>query len=165
MCIKWKNPLQKFIPPFKQKLTIEETKMKMKVKKLSENATIPTRNNKEDAGLDLYSAQDIEIEAGKGKMIVTDIAVELPPSTVGMICDRSSMGKKGLKVHGGIVDVPYRGSLNVVLWNHSGETIKVNKGDRIAQLLVIPILTPELEEVSELSDTSRGDKGFGSSGK
>lgn len=138
---------------------------KMKVKKLSENATLPTRNNPSDAGLDLYAAEAVEIGDQQGVMIKTDIAVELPDNTVGMICDRSGMGKKGFKVHGGIVDVPYRGSVNVILWNHSGKTQKIEKGDRIAQLLVIPVLFPEVEEFSgDLSQTERGDKGFGSSG-
>jgi dUTP pyrophosphatase len=138
---------------------------KMKVLKLSENATIPTRNNPDDAGLDLYAAEEMSIPAGEGRMVKTDIAIELPENTVGMICDRSGMGKKGFKVHGGIVDVPYRGSVNVILWNHTGVDAKIFKGDRVGQLLVIPILFPELEEVKEsLSETVRGDKGFGSSG-
>lgn len=137
----------------------------MKIKKLSNYATIPTRNNSTDAGLDLYSAESVTIKSGEGRMIKTDIAIELPDNTVGMICDRSSMGKKGFKVHGGIVDVPYRGSVNVVLWNHSLETQTIECGDRIAQLLVVPILFPTPIEVDELSDSSRGESGFGSSGK
>lgn len=138
--------------------------LKMKVKKLSEHATLPTRNNSTDAGLDLYAAEDKEIPDQGGAMIKTDIAIELPEGTVGKIWDRSGMGKKGFSVHGGVVDVPYRGSVNVILWNHSGVTQQIKKGDRIAQLVVIPILLPEVEEVKELSDTDRGDKGFGSSG-
>jgi dUTP pyrophosphatase len=137
---------------------------KMPVKKLSPHATLPTRNNPTDAGLDLYAAEDKEIKDQCGEMIKTDIAISLPPNTVGMICDRSGMGKKGFKVHGGIVDVPYRGSVNVILWNHSGQTQSIKKGDRIGQLLVIPLLFPELEEVDSLDETERGDKGFGSSG-
>lgn len=140
--------------------------MKMKVFKMSENATLPSRNNAKDAGLDLYAAEDKVIAKGEGQMIKTDIAVELPEDTVGMVCDRSGMGKKGFKVHGGIVDEPYRGSVNVILWNHTGADAEIKKGDRIAQLLVIPVLFPEVEESLEpLSETSRGDKGFGSSGK
>lgn len=139
--------------------------IKMKVFKLSENATLPTRNNPDDAGLDLYAAEDVIIPQGEGRMVKTDIAIELPQNTVGMICDRSGMGKKGFKVHGGIVDVPYRGSVNVILWNHTGSGAMISKGERIGQLLVIPILFPEAEETLEpLSQTARGDKGFGSSG-
>lgn len=137
----------------------------MKIKKLSPNATLPTRNNPTDAGLDLYAAEDKVISAGKGEMIKTDIAIELPANTVGMICDRSGMGKKGYKVHGGIVDEPYRGSVNVVLWNHTGVEQVILKGERIAQLLVIPVIYPQVEEVDELSSSDRGEKGFGSSGK
>lgn len=135
------------------------------VKKLSSDATLPTRNNPDDAGLDLYASEDKEIKDQCGEMIKTDIAIALPVNTVGMICDRSGMGKKGFKVHGGIVDVAYRGSVNVILWNHSGQTQTIKKGDRIGQLLVIPLLFPEVKEVESLDETSRGDKGFGSSGK
>lgn len=137
---------------------------KLPIKKLSSEARLPTRNNPTDAGLDLYAAEDKEIKDQSGEMIKTDISIALPPNTVGMICDRSGMGKKGFKVHGGIVDVPYRGSVNVILWNHSGQTQTIKKGERIGQLLVIPILFPEVQEVDSLDETSRGDKGFGSSG-
>ena len=137
----------------------------MRIKKLNPEAVIPTRNNPEDAGLDLCSVEQVTIPKGEGKMIGTGIAIELPENTVGMICDRSSMGKKGLKVHGGIIDVPYRGEMKIVLWNHSGTDYEVKKGDKIAQILVIPILFPTPVEVDELSDTVRGNKGFGSSGK
>lgn len=136
----------------------------MNIVLLSDKATIPTRNNPTDAGLDLYAAEDMVIPAGEGRMIKTDVAIELPDNVVGMICDRSGMGKKGFKVHGGIVDVPYRGSVNVILWNHTGVEAKISYKDKIAQLLVIPVLFPELKVVNSLSETERGDKGFGSSG-
>ena len=140
--------------------------MELKIKLLSKDATLPTRANPEDAGLDLSSSEEIiVIKPGEGRMIKTDVAIALPPNTVGMICDRSSMGKKGLKVHGGIVDVPYRGEVRVILWNHSGADVEIKKGDRIAQILVIPILLCNPQEVSELDETSRGNKGFGSSGR
>lgn len=140
--------------------------MEIKIKLLSKDATLPSRTNPEDAGLDLSSSEEaFIIKAGEGRMIKTDVALALPPNTVGMICDRSSMGKKGLKVHGGIVDVPYRGEVRVILWNHSGSDVEIKKGDRIAQILVIPILLCTPKEVSELDETSRGDKGFGSSGR
>ena len=140
--------------------------MEIKIKLLSKDATLPSRTNPEDAGLDLSSSEEsFIIKAGEGRMIKTDVALALPPNTVGMICDRSSMGKKGLKVHGGIVDVPYRGEVRVILWNHSGADVEIKKGDRIAQILVIPILLCTPKEVSELDETSRGDKGFGSSGR
>lgn len=135
------------------------------IKKLDENAIIPKRNNSNDAGLDLFSFDDIEIHPNEQKKISTKIAISLPKKTVGMICDRSSMGSKGIKVFGGIVDEPYRGEIIVVLGNNSKETIKIKKGDKIAQLLIIPILYSNVIEVNELSETTRGNQGFGSSGK
>lgn len=138
----------------------------MEIFKLSDKATIPTRNNPTDAGLDLYSAESLIIPKGKGTIIKTDISIKLPSNVVGMICDRSSMGKKGLKVHGGIVDETYIGNIMVALWNHSDSDYEIKENDKIAQLLIIPILTPEPKEVFKPHDpTDRGDKGFGSSGR
>jgi dUTP pyrophosphatase len=137
----------------------------IKVKKLSDKATVPVRNNNDDAGLDLYSTEDVVIPPGEGRLIPSNIAIELPPATVGLICDRSSVGSKGIKVHGGVVDVPYRGDIKVCLWNNSKTPYEIKQGHKIAQILVIPILIMKPVEVTELSDTTRGDKGFGSSGK
>jgi dUTP pyrophosphatase len=133
-------------------------------KKFKADAIIPTRNNKDDAGLDLYSNVDVVLAPGEGKAIDTAVGVALPHAVVGMICDRSSMAKKGLKVAGGIIDTGYRGTLMVVLWNMSTQEQKINKNDKIAQLLTIPILLSTPTETSELSETERGTKGFGSSG-
>ena len=137
----------------------------MKVKKLNSKAVIPTRNNPDDAGLDLCALEAVVIPPGEGRMIDTGIAVELPPNTVGMLADRSSKGKKGLKVCGGIIDVPYRGPLKVVLWNLSTVPAEIKEGEAVCQMLVIPILFPTCEEVTDLSETARGNKGFGSSGR
>lgn len=135
------------------------------IKKLDEQAIIPKRNNTNDAGLDLFAFEDMEINPNEQKKISTKISISLPKKTVGMICDRSSMGSKGIKVYGGIVDEPYRGEIIVVLGNNSKEIVKIKKGDKIAQLLIIPILYSNVIEVNELSQTARGNQGFGSSGK
>ncbi len=98
-------------------------------------------------------------------MARTGIALALPEHHVGMIADRSSLAKKGLKTAGGIIDAGYRGEIQIVIWNISAEPIQLRRGERIAQMLIIPIATPAVKEVTTLDETARGEKGFGSSGK
>jgi dUTP pyrophosphatase len=137
----------------------------VQVKKLHAEATLPTRAHADDAGMDLYSLEDLTLEPQKGAMSRTGIAFALPERHVGMIVDRSSMAKKGIKIAGGIIDAGYRGEVHIVLWNLSSETVVMKKGERIAQMMIVPIETPKVVEVSELGQTARGAKGFGSSGK
>lgn len=137
----------------------------LNVKKLMPDAVLPTRANPDDAGLDLYSLEDAILSPSEGKVVSTGIAIALPSAHVGLVMDRSSMAKKGVKTAGGIIDAGYRGELKIVLWNLSKEAIRVARGERIAQLLIVPIQTPAVVEVSELTDSQRGDKGFGSSGR
>jgi dUTP pyrophosphatase len=84
---------------------------------------------------------------------------------VGLVCDRSSLAKRGLKTAGGVIDAGYRGELGVLVWNLSRETQHVKKGERCAQLLVIPIVTPAPVESEDLGATARGAGGFGSTGR
>ena len=133
--------------------------------RLSPNATLPTRAHPDDAGMDLYGLEDAIIEPGMGKMLRTGIAMALPVGFVGMVADRSSMAKKGIKSAGGIIDAGYRGEIHIVLWNISREPVQLKAGERIAQLLILPIATPAVVEVASLDETARGAKGFGSSGK
>ena len=142
----------------------------IRVKKLRQDAIIPTYGSEEAAGADLYACMDgaVTIEPGESVWINSGVAIELPRGYVGLVFARSSMGaKRGLapanKV--GVIDSDYRGELRVVLYNHSKSVQQVNPGERIAQLVVTPIITPGFEVVEELSDTSRADKGFGSTGK
>jgi len=138
-----------------------------KVKKLSETAQIPTKNN-EDAGWDLYADEDVVIKPQERETIKTNISMEIPNGYVGLIWPRSGLGvKKGIDVFAGVIDPSYRGEIMVCLYNSNHDRTKdlyVKKGDRIAQMLfhVIPQIT--MVESNELSDTSRKDKGFGSSG-
>jgi dUTP pyrophosphatase len=134
-------------------------------KKLDSRAHLPTRAHPDDAGLDLYGIETVEFLPGQGRVLRTGIALELPVGSVGIIKDRSSLGKKGLMVAGGVVDAGYRGEIQVILWNGSNERIILYAGERIAQLLILPILTPTPVEVTELSDTVRGTGGFGSTGR
>ncbi len=135
------------------------------VKKVSANGTIPTRTHPDDAGLDLFCSCNTSYNPGDIILVPTSIAVEVPKGTVGMVCDRSSMGKKGFKVTSGIIDSGYQGEVDVVLINLSGKAGCIQKGDRVAQLLILPIALPTPVEVVEFSNsTERGTKGFGSSG-
>ena len=140
------------------------------VKKLRENAILPTYGSKEAAGADLYACLDavVTIEAGETAFIPTGLALEVPKGCAGLIYARSSLGaKRGLapanKV--GVIDSDYRGEITVVLHNHSKIAQQIAPGERIAQMLITPVLTPAYEGVKELSDTDRGAGGFGSTGK
>ena len=133
--------------------------------KLSPEATLPTRAHHDDAGLDLYCLEDIVLPVQEGKVTRTGIAMAIPAGHVGLVADRSSMAKRGVKTAGGVIDAGYRGEIHVVLRNISLEEIRISRGERIAQILIIPIATPAVQEVTSLDETMRGSKGFGSSGK
>ena len=133
--------------------------------KLFPEATLPTRAHPDDAGLDLYGLEDAVLLPQSGKALRTGIAIALPVGHVGLVADRSSLAKKGLKTAGGVIDAGYRGEIQVVLWNISKEEIRISRGERIAQLMILPIATPAVLEVTELDSTDRGAKGFGSTGK
>lgn len=142
--------------------------MKIKFKKLTSDATCPTYGTEFSAGADLYSAnEDVTIASGETSLIHTGIAVEIPSGYVGLIFARSGLAtKKGLapanKV--GVIDADYRGEIMVALYNQSKEERVVQKGERIAQMAIVPFLKAEYEEANELSDTVRGEGGFGSTG-
>ena len=139
------------------------------IKKTDPEAIIPTYGSEYAAGADLYSCSDTtEIRSGETVLIHTGIAIELPVGYVGLIYARSGLAsKRGLapanKV--GVVDCDYRGEVMVALHNHSNETQRVEKGERIAQLVIAPYFTASFNEVDELSDTVRGEGGFGSTGR
>ena len=144
--------------------------MKVKIKKLNENAIIPTYGTGYSAGADLYALLDstVEIAPHETTFIHTGISVEIPEGYCGLIFARSSMGaKRGLapanKV--GVIDADYRGEIMVALHNHSEKIATVEPGERVAQLAIVPFLKAEFEEADELSDTVRGEGGFGSTGK
>jgi dUTP pyrophosphatase len=137
----------------------------VRILKVSPQATLPTRAHPDDAGLDLYSLEDLTLAPGQGKVVKTGIAIAVPPKHVGLVADRSSLAKKGVKTAGGVIDAGYRGEIHIVLWNISEELVSLNRGERIAQLLIVPISTPAVQEVQSLEDTARGVNGFGSTGK
>lgn len=157
----------------------------LRIKLLSENATIPTRNNPTDSGLDLYAAEDVIIEPGETVIVKTDVAIELDSGYEAQIRPRSGVtAKTKLRVQLGTVDADYRGNVGIIVDNISqvgnedsginyidgtpkqyvSTTYKVRKGDKLAQLVVVPIGLPSVEVIDELNDTARGNSGFGSSG-
>ena len=142
--------------------------MKVLFKKLNENAVMPTYGSPFSAGADLYSAEEeLIIPAGETALIGTGLSMEIPEGYGGFIYARSGLAtKKGLapanKV--GVVDSDYRGEIKVALHNHSKQDQKIEKGERIAQLVIAPFLKAEFYEAEELSTTERGSGGFGSTG-
>ena len=137
----------------------------LSVQRVSKNAILPTRAHFDDAGLDLYCLEDLLLDPAAGKVAKTGIAIALPKGHVGLVVDRSSLAKRGLKTAGGVIDAGYRGEIHILLWNISNEPIQLRSGERIAQLLILPIATPAVQEVSVLDETHRGLNGFGSTGK
>ena len=144
--------------------------MPVYIKKLKAQAAMPSYGSAEAAGADLYACLEtaVEIAAGGTAMIPTGLAMALPEGTVGLVYARSGLAsKKGLapanKV--GVIDSDYRGEVMVALHNHSAQAAVVEPGERIAQLVVAPVLRAAFAEADALSDTVRGEGGFGSTGR
>lgn len=136
----------------------------LKVKKLSPNAMLPTvAHPGEDIGYDLYSAEDITLPARGAAGVHTGIAIEFVPTAGGIVKTRSGMAKKRLICNAGVIDAGYRGEIIVLMENLADEPYTIRKGDKIAQLLEHPFLAGDVAE-EELSEATRGAKGFGSSG-
>ncbi len=142
---------------------------KIRIKKLRPGAHLPTYGTEFSAGADLYACLEeaVTIAPGETAKIPTGLALELPVGTAGLVFARSSLGtKRGLapanKV--GVIDSDYRGELMVMLYNHSQSAQQISPGERVAQLLVVPVFTPGFEVAEALSDTDRGAGGFGSTG-
>ena len=144
--------------------------MTVNIKKLKENAVVPTYGSPCSAGADLYACEEAEVTllSGATVLIHTGLALEIPEGLVGLIYARSGLAsKKGLapanKV--GVIDSDYRGEIMVALHNHGAEAQTIAPGERIAQLVLTPYVTAEFCPVDELSDTVRGEGGFGSTGR
>lgn len=138
--------------------------MKMKIM-LDKDAKLPTRAHDDDAGLDLYAPKAAFVQAYGSTVIDTGVHIELPPNTVGMLKSKSGLNVNHGLTGEGVIDVGYTGSIKVKLYNHKGSGYLINKGDKISQLVILPIFTPELEVVDELAPTERGTGGFGSTGR
>jgi dUTP pyrophosphatase len=139
----------------------------LKVKRLSAAATLPSYARPGDAGLDLYAAVSVQLAPGERKLIGTGISIELPPNTEGNVRPRSGLAlKHGISVLNspGTIDSGYRGEVGVILINHGQARFDIEPGMKIAQLVVAPCLSVDVEETRDLADSARGQGGFGSTG-
>jgi dUTP pyrophosphatase len=135
------------------------------VKKIFPEAKLPMRAHHDDAGLDLYAREECELKPGEWQGIPTGVALAIPQGCVGLIWDKSSLPFKfGLKTMGGVIDAQYRGEVSVIMMNLGKEPYRVEKGSKIAQILIQKVELLAVEEATELDDTLRGDGGFGSTG-
>jgi len=143
--------------------------MKLQFARLSDEAVLPTRAHQGDAGLDLYAAEPAHLGPGERWSVPTGVAVEIPEGHAGLVLPRSGLAREhgiALVNSPGLIDSGYRGEIKVVLLNTDpAQVFRVESGDRIAQLVVVEIATPEPVEVEELAESARGDGGFGSSGR
>lgn len=139
--------------------------MELKVKKIDGEAKLPVCGHKGDAGLDLFSCIESKLEAGEVHPIPTGIKIEIPPGYVGLIWDKSGVSLKGVHRLAGVVDAGYRGEVRVVMVNLGQEPFIIEKGMKIAQLLIQPVMDVDVVEVENLEESSRGEGGFGSTGK
>ena len=141
--------------------------MKLKIKKLQPEAVLPKYATQDDAGMDLFAIEDVEIMPMERKQIGTGIALEIPAGHVGLIWDKSGLSHKiGIKTLGGVIDSGYRGEIKVGVINLGTEKYIFEKGHKIAQMIIQKKETLEIEEVNELDlNTERGEGAFGSTGK
>ena len=130
-----------------------------------ETPSMKPRHHEEDAGYDLRASQDITIEPGKIALVPTGVSVELLSTSVGYVTGRSSMNSAGIIVLQGVIDPGYRGEIKVVLQNFTEESYHIKKGERIAQMLLLEFQRAQVVEGKAPQNTSRGAKGFGSTGK
>jgi dUTP pyrophosphatase len=146
--------------------------MELKVKRLHEHAILPTKAHPGDAGWDLYALEDVELHYGTTKEIPTGVAFEIPEGYFGLVGTRSSFGVRGIVVHPGVIDSGYRGEVSP--FARLSETpdalsqrrsYRVEAGDKVAQLLILPVPSIQLVEIDELSESERGTKRLGSSGR
>jgi dUTP pyrophosphatase len=139
--------------------------MHVRIQKLDLNATIPSYAHPGDAGMDIYSNEDATIAPGERSAVKTGIAMAVPEGYVALVWDKSGRAlKEGLTTMAGVVDSGYRGEVMIVMLNTSTSDAEIKKGQKLAQILVQPVASPELVEVESLDESSRGTGGFGSTG-
>lgn len=135
------------------------------VKKLSANATTPTRGSAFAAGYDLYAAASLTLKAKSKGLVSTDLAIAVPAGTYGRVAPRSGLASKHfLDTGAGVIDADYRGEVKVLMFNFSDVDYEVKQGERVAQLVLERIVTPDVMEVETLEESVRGAGGFGSTG-
>jgi dUTP pyrophosphatase len=139
--------------------------VRLRVKRILPEARLPVYQHPGDAGLDLFSAVDEVLGAGELKAVPTGIQLAIPDGYVGLIWDKSGISLHGVHRLAGVVDAGYRGEVKVVMINLGREPYAIKKGMKIAQLLIQPVVAVEVSEAADLDDTSRGEGGFGSTGR
>ena len=140
--------------------------VKLKIKKIHPDAKLPSYAHEGDAGLDVFSCEDYVLGPGERKLFKTGVSVEFDKNHVALVWDKSGLAaKKGIKTMAGVIDCGYRGEWMITLLNTSNEDHEVKIGDKIAQVLIQPVVSANIEEVKELNDSSRGEGGFGSTGR
>lgn len=141
--------------------------MKLKVKRIDEEAIIPKYVHSTDSGMDIYSIENKVIKPGETVLIKTGLKIELPPNTEAQIRPKSGIAlKNSVTVLNtpGTIDEGFTGEICIILINHGKEDYKVNKGEKIAQMVIQPVIRVDIEEVHDIQNTSRGEGGFGSTG-
>lgn len=144
---------------------VEPRPVKVKFKKLTDTATLFRYSREGDACMDMYADMDAVLYPHETVIIKTGIAVEIPEGFEGIVRGRSGLATQGINVHIGTIDATYRGDVGVIVTNNSLQLFGIHKGNRIAQFTVKPVYPVHLIEVKELSETERGEQGYGSSGK
>jgi dUTP pyrophosphatase len=140
--------------------------MKLKVKKVDPEAKLPSYANLHDAGMDLFALEEVKIKPGEIARIRSGIAVEIPEGHVGLCWDKSGLSmKNGIKVLAGVIDAGFRGELVMGVINLGKEEYTFEKGHKVMQMLIQPVQIADIIEAKELSETLRGEGGFGSTGK
>ena len=139
--------------------------MKLKVRKIHKDAKLPDYGHQGDAGLDLFACIRMELKPLAPAAVPTGIQMAVPDGFAGLIWDKSGLSLQGVHRLAGVVDAGYRGEVKVVLVNLSRETIVIEKGMKIAQMLIQPVAGVTIEETRELDKTVRGEGGFGSTGR
>lgn len=141
--------------------------IKVKIKKIKENAIIPKYAHKDDAGMDLYSAEDYTLKPGERILVSTGIKIAVPKGYEAQIRPKSGLAlNHGISIVNtpGTIDSPYRGEVGIITINHGKKDFKIEKGKKIAQMIFNKVEDAEFEEVEELENTTRGEGGFGSTG-
>ncbi len=139
--------------------------MKLKIKKLKDGATLPKYAKEGDVGLDMYAMETVTIAPMEHHRLWHGFALEFPTGYAAIVKDKSSISKAGLHTMGGVFDAGYRGEYNTHLVNLSDKPYTIEAGDKVSQLVILPVAIAEIEETDTLSESERGDTGFGSSGK
>lgn len=139
--------------------------MKIKIKKLKENAKLPKYHHPGDVGMDLYAMEEKTLAPGEHYFFYHGFALDFPEGYAAVVKDKSSISKAGLHTMGGVFDAGYRGEYNTNLVNLSDKPYTIEEGDKVSQLIIYPVVIAELEESDELSESARGEGAFGSTGR